>query len=167
MSLDNIHLPTNIIQVLFSKSLYDLADDKTVTAINPTGSIMYLGNNKKNILILVDSPEAVYLPDEELNFLMGILTACGLSMSDIALINYSKNNGLHYTDLTKLLNGEKILLFGLDPEKLGMPLQFPKYQIQNFNSQVYLASVTLKELQIDKEEKLKLWNCLKKVFSKK
>lgn len=74
-------------------------------------------------------------------------------MKDIALINFSKNPSLLYEGLTEQLNAEKIFLFGVDPELLGLPLQFPHYQIQQFNNQVYLSSVSLTELQNDKAEK--------------
>ena len=165
MSLDNIQLPPTIIQSLYGRSLYDLGTDRQGdTAIEP-GNIAFLGSNQKRIAILVDAAETLYLPDEELNFLLGILTACKLSMADIALINVSKNPGLMYTDITEQLKAEKIFLFGLSAEALRLPLQFPQYQVQKFNNQVYLSSVSLTELQKDKEEKLKLWACLKTIFS--
>ena len=165
MSLDNIELPAIIIQSLYSKSLYDLKTDESGLDAIQAGSIGFLGSNQKKIALLVNSTQAIYLPDEELNFLLGILTACRLSMADIALINISKNPGLLYTDITEQLKAEKIFLFGLDAEVLALPLQFPHYQVQQFNNQVYLSSPSLSDLQKDKEEKMKLWNCLKNIFS--
>ena len=91
MSLDNIQLPATILQGLYSKSLYDLETDKSVSNDIQAGNIASLGNNQKKIAVLVNSTAAIYLPDEELNFLLGILTACKLSMADIALINLAKN----------------------------------------------------------------------------
>ena len=58
-----------------------------------------------------------------------------------------------------------IFLFGLDVSELALPLQFPHYQVQQFNNQVYLSSASLIELQANKEEKMRLWNCLKKIFA--
>ena len=165
MSLDNIELPAIIIQSLYSKSLYDLKTTEPGLDNMQAAGINYLGNNQKRIALLVNSTEAIYLPDDELNFLLGILTACSLSMADIALINISKNAGLLYTDITEQLKAEKIFLFGLDAEALALPLQFPHYQVQQFNNQVYLSSPSLSYLQKDKEEKMKLWSCLKKIFS--
>ena len=165
MSLDNVELPAIIIQSLYSKSLYDLKANKSGLDTIHAGSIGFLGGNQKKITLLVNSTQAIYLPDEELNFLLGILTACKLSMADIALINISKNPGLLYTDITEQLKAEKIFLFGLDAEVLALPLQFPHYQVQQFNNQVYLSSPSLSDLQKDKEEKMKLWNCLKNIFS--
>ena len=63
------------------------------------------------------------------------------------------------------MKAEKIFLFGLGADALALPLQFPHYQVQQFNNQVYLSSVALNELQANKDEKMKLWNSLKKIFS--
>ncbi|MBK8610146.1 MAG: hypothetical protein IPL84_09405 [Chitinophagaceae bacterium] len=165
MSLDNFQLPPTVIQSLYSKSLYDLHTNQATEADKPPEQISFLGSNQKKIAILVNAAESIYLPDDELNFLLGILTACKLSMADIALINVSKNQDLDYTTITEQLKAEKIFLFGLLTESLELPLQFPHYQVQNFNNQVYLSSKSLDDLQKDKAEKLKLWNCLKNIFS--
>ena len=165
MSLDNIQFPPAMLQSLYSKSLYDLRSDKPVTDNIQSGSIAFLGSNQKKIALVVNAETSIYLPDDELNFLLGILTACKLSMADIALINVSKNPDLNYTTITEMLKSEKIFLFGLDAESLELPLQFPHYQIQKYNNQLYLSSVSLSDLQKDKEEKMKLWNCLKNIFS--
>ena len=165
MSLDNILLPGTILQGLYTKNQYDLETDKLTSDEILTGSIAYLGSNQKKIAVLVSSTTAIYLPDEELNFLLGIITACKLSMADIALINVAKNPNLVHSAVTQQLKAEKIFLFGLDAAALALPLQFPHYQVQHFNNQIYLSSVTLNELQANKEEKLKLWNCLKNIFT--
>ncbi len=165
MSLDNIQLPDTILQGLYSKCLYDLESHKSVLDDIQPESISFLGNNQKKIAILVNSETAIYLPDEELNFLLGILTACKLSMADIALVNLYKNPDLVYSVLSEQLKVEKVFLFGLNAATIELPLQFPHYQVQQFNNQVYLSSVSLTELQANKEEKMKLWNCLKKVFA--
>ncbi len=165
MSLDNIQLPDMVLQALYSKSLYDLETNKSALDDIQSGSIPFLGNNQKKIAIVVNTETAIYLPDDELNFLLGILTACKLSMADIALVNLSKNADLNYSILAEQLKAEKVILFGLNAATIELPLQFPHYQVQQFNNQVYLSSVSLSELQANKEEKMKLWNCLKKIFS--
>jgi hypothetical protein len=165
MSLDNILLPDMVLQGLYSKSLYDLETNKSVIDDMQAGGISFLGSNQKHITILVNSDAATYLPDDELNFLLGILTACKLSMADIALVNLYKNADLTYSILAEQLKAEKIFLFGLNAATIELPLQFPHYQVQQFNNQVYLSSVSLTEMQANKEEKMKLWACLKKIFS--
>ncbi len=164
MSLDHIQLSPDLIQDLYGKSLYDLKTNNSVPEGIQKNEITFLGSNEKKIVMLVSSEEAIYLPEEELNFLLGILTACKLTMADIALINTLKNKKLIYNDITEQLKAEKIFLFGLKNEMLELPLKFPQYQIQKYSNQVYLSAASLTDLQKDKEEKLKLWNCLKKVF---
>ena len=95
---------------------------------------------------------------------MGILGACNLSMEDVALVNMNKNTGLTYISISEQLKAETILLFGVQPSALELPLQFPEYQVQKYNNQVYLSAPILTKLQGDKAEKLKLWNCLKQIF---
>lgn len=165
MSLDNIQLPTSIIQNLYSKSLYHIRNAKPVSDNALTEKISFLGTNQKKIAIVVAATESIYLPDDELNFLLGILSACKLSMADIALINISKNPAFSYTDIQEQLQAEKILLFGLPADSLNLPLQFPPYQVQQFNNQVYLSSASLDALQKNKAEKMNLWNSLKSIFS--
>lgn len=164
MSLDNIQLPSIVLQNLYSKSLIDVKTGKADTALSYPDTLTYLGNNKKRITVAVNSADALYLPDDNLNFLIGILSACKLNLEDISLINISKNPSLSYIEITEKIRAEKIFLLGVDPGKIGLPLQFPNYQIQYFNNQLYLSSVSLTDLQNDKEEKIKLWACLKKIF---
>jgi hypothetical protein len=165
MSLDNIQLPGEILQNLYRRSLYDLEPESAATETVQSTEIGFLGNNQKKITLLVNAPGTLYLPDEDLNFLMGILTACKLSMADVALINISKNPGLEYAGITNQLGAEKIFLFAVTPGSIGLPLAFPNYQVQKFNNQVYLSAVSLNELQKNKEEKMKLWTSLKNIFS--
>lgn len=165
MSLDNIQLPSIVIQDLYKNSLVDLNNNKAVTEEIKSAALPFLGNNQKRICILVNDEKALYLSDELLNFLLGILAACKLSMADVALVNAAKNNKLDYTFLQEQLNAETVLLFGVTALQMQLPMQFPFYQIQKFNNQAYLTAPELQKLQEDKAEKMKLWNSLKQLFS--
>jgi hypothetical protein len=165
MSLDNIQFSPIVLQDLYKKTLFDLKTGGQPMVSPEAGAISHLGNNQRKIVIIVMSSEAIYLPDEDLKFLLGILSACKLNMEDIALVNASKQSSLLYNKLTEQFSAEKIFLFGVDLQILNLPLQFPYYQVQHFNNQVYVSSASLTDLQNDKVDKMKLWNCLKKVFS--
>lgn len=167
MSLDNIQLPPIVLQDLYKKSLVDLNINNSKPAVSETKKVtlQYLGNNKCNVCIVVAEENALYLTDDLLSFLQGILGACKMSMADIALVNFSKNNDINYSILQNELKAEKCLLFGVTPQQLQMPLTFPFYQIQKFNNQQYLAALPLQQLQQDKTEKGKLWACLKALFN--
>jgi len=165
MSLDNIQLTPFILQELFKKNLVGNSNVQAQVTSSVNKPISFLGKNKKQIAIIVNNDDALYLPDEQLSFLLGILAACKLTMEDVAIINIKKNEALTYKTLTKELNTEKIFLFGVDASEIELPLQFPYYQIQQYNKQLYLSSPLLSILQDDKAEKSKLWLCLKQVFS--
>ena len=164
MSLDNIQIPAIIIQQLYPNSLVDLNTSNTPAIASSTPSISFLGGNQRHLAIVVKEDSALYLPETELDFLLGILAACKLSMADIALINLNSNISLNHTMIAERMNAEKLLLFGADPSEIGLPLNFPHYQVQKFNGQVYLSAPGLKELAGDKSAKTKLWNSLKQVF---
>lgn len=165
MSLDNIQLPSIVLQDLFKNSLIELNSSKAEKPSNNNAAISYLGSNKKNISIIVEDASTIYLPDEQLNFLIGVLSACKLTMAEVALVNRNKYPDLNYNTIEAELDAAIILLFGVTPRQLDLPLEFPQYQIQKFNNQIYLSAPDLAVLQGDKAEKTKLWNCLKQVFS--
>ncbi|MFT3910607.1 MAG: hypothetical protein QM737_14370 [Ferruginibacter sp.] len=166
MSLDNFQLPPFLAGELYRNSLVDL-DSKQLKnkSLKGADNLLYLGSNKKNILLIVNEENAVYLPEDDLNFLIDILTACKLSLADTALINCHKNPGISYKTLQKHFKPETIICLDIDLASLEFPLEFPNYQVQQYNNQSYLAAPSLKKLASDKQEKIQLWNCLKKIFS--
>jgi hypothetical protein len=165
MSIDNIQLTPFLIQELFKKSLVESSGPEPAKNQEQISSFSILGHNRKKIIILVCNEDTLYLPDEQLNFLMGILSACSLTMEDVAIINTNKNKNINYKAIEQELTGERIILFGVTPAQISLPIEFPHYQIQRFNGQTYLAAAPLPEIQDNKGEKAKLWNCLKQIFS--
>ncbi|MEP7109939.1 MAG: hypothetical protein ABI760_18230 [Ferruginibacter sp.] len=165
MSLDNIQLPSIVLQELFKYSLTDLKNGQEPAPKPPAKAFSTLGNNRKHILILVESDEKLYLPDDQLNFLLDILTACNLTMDDVAILNFKKNKSVTYKNVTRELKPEKLFLFGVTPVQIELPLDFPNYQIQQYNNQTYLTAPLLSIFGDNKVEKTKLWNCLKQIFS--
>src|SRR5258708_4336630 len=128
MSLDNIQLPSIVIHDLFKNSLIDLNTAPAVSVSTTINTFTFLGNNEKKITVIVSDNEAIYLADAELNFLMGILAACKLTIADIALVNLVHHPTINYTNIAENINAETVLLFGHGPADLELPLQFPTYQ---------------------------------------
>ena len=164
MSLDNIQLSPILLQELFKHSLVDIKNDQIVETKADVKPFFTLGNNRRRILILVESDETLYLPDDQLSFLLGILAACNLTMEDVAILNIMKNKLVTYKTIADELYSEKLFLFGVNPLRIQLPLDFPNYQIQQFNNQIYLTAPSLSNFKDNKAEKTKLWNCLKQIF---
>ena len=165
MSFDSIQLPAIVIQELFKNSLIELDIEQKVQQNTNENSFSTLGNNRKQILILVSNEEAAFLPDNQLNFLLGILSACKLSMDDVAVLNMNKNKNATYQTLKEAISYNTMLLFDVSPASLSLPLDFPQYQVQSYNKQTYLQAPSLPAIEADKAEKAKLWNCLKNIFN--
>ncbi len=180
MDINHIELPASVVVDLYPSSLID--DTETViektgvvaasielgtTAVNtaPDTPWKSLGNNNKNILVILKSSDAVYLPDNELTFLTGILSACKLSLADVAIVNLNNHPGVSYKELTSFFKSKIVLLFDTEPVAFGLPMSFPHYQIQGFAGNSFLYSPSLKNLETDKVEKSKLWVCLKRLFN--
>lgn len=164
MSLDSIRLSPAIICELFKTSLVEVKDTMVVQSL-PAPSINILGKNGKHITIVVNNSDAAFLQDEELNFLLGILSACKLNMDDVGIVNIDKYPGLDYKTLATELSAEKIFLFGVPTAAIALPMVFSDYKVQAYNGITYLSAPVLSALQHDKAEKTRLWNCLKEIFS--
>lgn len=178
MDLNHIQLPTAVITELYSNVIVEPVTNTPVNDINkpdkritktdpeiPVTDWKSLGTNEKNILIVVNNPDAVYLPDKDLIFLTGVLGACNLSLADVAVINLYNYPDAGYKELTGYFNSRIILLFGTEPAGFGLPLNFPRYQVQEFNGKKYLHCPILNEIEKDRVEKSKLWVCLKTLFN--
>jgi len=164
MSLNNITLAPSLIEGLFKKTLVELKTNSAVKLPNPAATFQILGKNKKGVIILVDNNATAFLPEAELNFLITILSACKLTLEDVGILNMAKSTQLKYQQFEKEIIANKIILLGVAPTAIDLPLSFPYYQIQAYNHVTYLAAPSLMVLLEQKTEKIKLWNCLKLIF---
>jgi hypothetical protein len=172
MSLQNTILPDLLIADLY-KNVFIIGPGTTnntqIETISETveQTVKFLGNNLKKIVILVKHPADVFLPEKHLEFLSKILAACKLNIGDVAIIN----EGFRFIDINTLrqqLKPNHIILFGIDPTELKLPLNFPHFKIRNYADSAYLSVPALDALNSDTEEgkllKTKLWVCLKTMF---
>lgn len=166
MTLNTILFTPQLITELYKRSLIEI-NKKEFTTTENTEQVnwKFLGENRKNILILVNNPDVVFLPDAQLDFLTKLLSACNLNLGDVAVLNFNTHPTLNSKDLITHFNSKTIFLFGVEPGSIGMPILFPHFQIQNFNNCTYLFTPSLSELENDKLLKSKFWVCLKKIFN--
>jgi hypothetical protein len=162
MSLNNIQLSTHQLADLYSQVLVET----TATAMPEEQTPLFhsLGGNAKNILVVVAEEKESFLPDSELTFLTSILTACKLNLADIALVNFEKVEQKDYKALVQYFNSRVVLLFNVSPLQFGLPINFPHFQIQEFNKCTYLFAPELRLVESDKQLKKELWTALKNIF---
>jgi len=160
MSLNKITLQPYVIASLYNHVLVEEVE------IHSPDSYKFLGKNKKQVLVIVQKQDVAFVDDSELYFLSSVLAACKLSLEDIAIVNEaSLPPGTDYLTLLKFFNSRHILLFGVAPQSIDLPFNFPHFQLQQFDHHTYLSAPALKEIEKEKALKTKLWNSLKLLFN--
>ena len=167
MSLNDIQLPVNIVVDLYKNVLIESTGSiPSIPEKAEPGerSINYLGNNNKQVVILVNYTDTVYIPDEQLNFLTSVLTACKLSLDDVAILNTNQIGSIPFKELYKTVPAKSVLLFDIMTEAISLPINFPLFQVQSFDGINYLTAPPLDKIEKDKSFKMDLWTSLKKLF---
>ena len=164
MTLQNIKLPQIVIGNLYKNCLVDLYNEEKKPE-QKNDNIIFLGGNNKRILLLVNNSDVPFLPDNQLNFLLGILSACKLNMADIAIVNLNKTDSTEHKVLPEFFKAEVIMLFGIGAIALSLPFKIPDFQVQLFKNKKYLFGPSVEVLEKDDNQKRKLWEALKIIFS--
>jgi hypothetical protein len=173
MNLNHIRLPASVVSDLYKHSLIEIdeasAAEEVIFSLKKTDKSSnqwkYLGENKKNILIVVNYNNTVYLPDDDLAFLTNMLAACKLSLADVAIVNKNNYDEINYKELIAQFSSKIVFLFGIEPVSFGLPVSFPHFQLQPFSKATFLFTPTLQECNNDGLLKSKLWVCLRRLFS--
>lgn len=170
MSLDNIQLSPIVVQQLFNNSLIELKKVQAKIAKQATEAtaaqpdFQMLGKFAKQILLIVHQPNTVYVQDEGLTMLINMISACKLSMDDVAIINQWQHPEIQYQHITQQLEAKTILLFGVELSSIDLPIAFPNFQIQQYNQQTWLAAPGIDTLLPNPDLKKQLWNSLRQLF---
>ena len=166
MSLNTIKFDTLAIALLFKNSLVHVSSEKPILShVNGTSEWNYLGENKKNIVIVVNYKDAAQIPDKQLSFLTKLLGACNLNLADVAILNFHNYKSSDFDNISRYFYPKVVLLFDLEPGEFGMPMLFPQFQVQKYKDAVYVSSPSLENIEPDKTLKGQLWICLKKIFN--
>ncbi len=178
MAGERIILPGFLIADLYKTVLVDIPDRSTQIASgvedpvtlplkNPE-KIRFLGQNNKQVVVLLKDSQSPFINDTELEFLTRILKACQLNLSDIAVVNVA-NQDVNAADLSAQLSPKYVLMFDVDPVFVKLPFTIPHFQVQKFDGCSYLTSASLKlmipESPDSKLLKTKLWLTLQKAFN--
>ena len=164
MSLNDLQLPRFLYVSLFKNNLVDLRPEIFMETPAENTHIDFLGGNEKKIAFIASDAENKFLGDDQMKFVNDLLSACNLSMADIAFINlYNKN--IHYTDLVSKFSSQKILIFGITAQELDLPFTIPFFQVQAFHGQTFLICPSLDTIRQEKDLKKQLWLSLKQIFN--
>ena len=163
MSLDNFQISSALVYELYKNSLVALDDEQLIQESFNSDKPSFLGNNSKRILILTDSATAIHLEDNELQLLIGILSACKLTLADVAVCNLNNCSASNIERLMEIFQPEKMISFGVNTE-VSLPIPKVFFTIQTHNQIKCLASPSLQIISEDANLKKSLWISLKLLF---
>ncbi|QSE96848.1 DNA polymerase III subunit psi [Fulvivirga lutea] len=141
----------------YKKELETSTSDEPVTK-DISWPSSYKGENNKHITILVNYPSEDHISNQDEEFLLKILSAVNLSLSDVAIINLA-NNQCSLEQLTQF-NTTKVLLFG----SLESTPDLSNYQLTELSGIKIHKANSLGEIQNNVAEKKLLWGNLQKLF---
>ncbi|HUB61415.1 MAG TPA: hypothetical protein VL978_11965 [Puia sp.] len=161
MGLNDIQLPEFVVADLYGDRVLSLPPAARPYPLKSHGS------NRRHITILVNAPASEFLPDDQLTFLIKILEACRLALTDVAIVNNAATE-TNISAVKEQLHPKIILLFGLEPTAIRLPINFPAFRPQEYDGCTYLTAPGIDQLVPNTEEskllKSKLWVCLKTIF---
>lgn len=97
--------------------------------------------------------------------LQKMLQACTLTESSYNIVQLSSAQNIPWHKLKEQFKPKTVLLLGVIPEQLGISAMFRLFMPNNFDSAIWIAGLSLTELEKQPEAKKQLWqNGLKPVF---
>jgi hypothetical protein len=168
---ERTRLPAGLLASLYKSSLVGGAPSPAMDAEAGNPSVetqsaekTSLGGYGRSVLLLVDHAGDPFMPEAELTFLTNILKACRLGMEDVMIANI---HGMSAEDRKSLLEDRKphnLILFGVEPAEIALPISFPPLKVQRHGPSQYLHAPSLQALQGDDTAKRGLWASLKSMF---
>jgi hypothetical protein len=145
--------------------------DKTETAFSyPDEKLLLnkLGDFKKQVLVFVDDKTSLHLADAELELLGKMLQAIKLSFADIAIINVADQD-CPWESVQTQLPAKQVILFGVEPTNIRIPVRFPHFRVQKWNGISFLFSPALADINQPTANqvmyKKELWKALQEMFT--
>ena len=176
MPTDYSFLPDLITEDIYyiQSSHQPLSEDKIVAtpeqemkidSKNEDRKIDHLGQNLKEILVLVKEQDQNFLNQGDEEFLKKVLLAVNIDLNDIALVNIASLKQEKVDDIRKFPHGLRLCFMETIPEALADP-RLKLYQNIQDDGKKILWCNQLSVIAADKGLKIKLWQELKLIFNK-
>ncbi|MGX5820305.1 hypothetical protein ACWKWU_19070 [Chitinophaga lutea] len=163
MSLSALQLDPYLLAQMYDQPIIPEVRAAVPAAEKVLPKLKFLGENQKNIGLLIENEGEAYLNEELFNLLTNILNACKLGMQDVALLNVASFPGASLADLKDALPMRQCVIFAAAPASLGLPPLTP-YQLETHAGIPVLYSGSLTDINADKSQKGRLWMGLKQLF---
>lgn len=127
---------------------------------NQNTSFNYAGENNKYFLIIFEDKANPELNSGHKEMLMKIMSAKGLEMRDLAILNLSKYPEANFSQLKDFFSCNRITLFGIDPQRIALPAIAANESVKHLDVKI-LASYSLEEMSISNDKKREFWAVMK------
>ncbi|QES90801.1 hypothetical protein [Rhizosphaericola mali] len=181
-------LPDLVLAHLFPESIVVLPEDASANAVNktedkgrdidqfPNNKIaaapelsvpFWLGENKKQVCIILHDRNNVFISEHSLDFLGKILSACQLNIADTAIINMARTP-VNLEQIQQYIQPKFLLSFHIKFNTIGLNDDIKLYQPNRKNGCSYLLAGDLDKMNdgsdASKQEKGRFWISLKQLF---
>jgi hypothetical protein len=176
MGINEIKLTPELIAVWYPETLVTTVDQAPVGETPDSRDGQYsktlvknfLGKNLRSIIVLVDSPEAEFMPEAQKIFLQKILAACKYSLDDVAIINIYSHL-VTFENLKQQFHPDTIFFWGSLPAIPGLPGHLQDMTVVTWENTklLYIAQADLMSRDNPEAQGMKrlLWNALQKIFN--
>ena len=140
-------------------------EEVKIDSKNEDRKIDHLGQNLKEILVLVKADDQEFLNHSDEEFLKKVLLAVNIDLNDIALVNIASLKQERLDDIRTFPHGLRLCFMETIPEALADP-RLKLYQNIHDDGKKILWCNQLSAIASDKGLKIKLWQQLKLIFNK-
>lgn len=156
MSLNEPLLSPAALRILVGNSLYSIGGESAEKPIKKL-----LPQRKDYLVLLREEPRE---GDSQHLLLQGILNACKIVPDKLKVLSSFRHDADAH-QLKELYQASFVILFGIEPGDIRLPVHFPYFQPQQHDGVTYLSSPGLADLENDKGAKKQLWESLRKALS--
>jgi hypothetical protein len=120
----------------------------------------YIGENNKYILILFEDANCKEISPVHKETILKIMTAKGLELRDLALLNINLYPDTTITELKDFFSCSKLVLFGINPQGISLPSMSANKVEIHYNVKMF-STFSIDEMINDINKKKEFWAIMK------
>ena len=121
---------------------------------------LYLGENNKYFLILIDDDKNREINSLHKETLLKIMSAKGLELRDLAILNLDQFPDTNITELKEFFSCSKMVLFGINPQRIELP-NISSNKVENHANVKLFSTFSIDEMISDVTKKKEFWAIMK------
>ena len=129
-------------------------------AIKKTNEFVYIGENNKYFLILIDDAKNSEISSLHKETLLKIMSAKGLELRDLAILNLDQFPDTNIAELKEFFSCSKMVLFGINPQRIELP-NISSNKVENHANVKLFSTFSIDEMISDVTKKKEFWAIMK------